>query len=63
MEWISVKERLPEEGVIVHAMIGNNRVIEPLKRHGRLWFVPDGHMYVYYTPTHWMPIEPPVLKH
>ena len=20
---------------------------------GRLWFFPDGSMYVYYTPTHW----------
>jgi hypothetical protein len=20
---------------------------------GRLWFVPDGSMYVYYVPTHW----------
>jgi len=24
-----------------------------LKRSGRLWFTPDGAMYVYYTPTHW----------
>jgi hypothetical protein len=24
-----------------------------LKRDVRLWFVPDGSMYVYYTPTHW----------
>lgn len=24
-----------------------------LKRQGRLWFVPDGSTYVYYTPTHW----------
>lgn len=24
-----------------------------LKRQGRMWFVPDGSMYVYYTPTHW----------
>jgi hypothetical protein len=22
-----------------------------------LWFVPDGSMYVYYTPTFWQPIE------
>lgn len=25
----------------------------PLKRIGRLWYTPDGAMYVYYTPTHW----------
>jgi len=24
-----------------------------LKRIGNLWFLPDGSMYVYYTPTHW----------
>jgi hypothetical protein len=24
-----------------------------LKRQGRMWFVPDGSMYVYYKPTHW----------
>ena len=22
-------------------------------RKGRLWFIDDGAMYVYYTPTHW----------
>jgi len=27
-----------------------------LKRNGRLWFFPDGSMYVYYTPTHWAPL-------
>lgn len=26
---------------------------QELKRQGNLWFVPDGSMYVYYTPTHW----------
>lgn len=24
-----------------------------LVRRGRLWFKPDGGVYVYYTPTHW----------
>jgi hypothetical protein len=24
---------------------------------GRLWFYPDGSMYVYYTPTHWRPLS------
>ena len=28
------------------------RNIALLKRDGRLWFFPDGSMYVYYTPTH-----------
>jgi hypothetical protein len=27
-----------------------------LRRSGRLWFFPNGSMYVYYTPTHWREI-------
>lgn len=27
--------------------------IEGLKRKGRLWFIPDGSMYVYYEPKFW----------
>ena len=26
---------------------------QPLRRQGRLWFVPDGSIYVYYTPMFW----------
>lgn len=26
---------------------------QPLKILGRLWYVADGAMYVYYCPTHW----------
>jgi len=29
------------------------RNTQTLRRRGRLWFVPSGAMYVYYTPTHW----------
>lgn len=29
---------------------------QSMKRKGRLWFFPDESMYVYYTPTHWMPL-------
>lgn len=32
------------------------RNIQPLKRDGNLWWLSDGSMYVYYTPTHWMEI-------
>jgi hypothetical protein len=59
MKWISVETELPPEGVLVNCLLGHSRVVEQLKRHGRLWFVPDGKMYVYYTPTHWEKIEPP----
>jgi uncharacterized protein (DUF2126 family) len=31
-------------------------------RRGRLWFFPDESMYVYYTPTDWMPESPPPAK-
>ena len=32
---------------------------QTLKLIGRLWFYPDGSMYVYYTPTHWRLPDPP----
>lgn len=35
------------------------RNVWPLKRQGKLWFSSDGSMYVYYTPTHWMPLPDP----
>lgn len=62
-EWISVKDRLPENGIVVRTKIhdeNGSRNEQELKRSGNLWFLPDGSMYVYYTPTHWMPLpEPP----
>lgn len=54
--WISVTDRLPEEGVVVQTKIHDgkcSRNEQDLKRKGNLWFLPDGSMYVYYTPTHW----------
>lgn len=30
---------------------------QPLKRRGRLWWLSDDSMYVYYTPTHWRPVQ------
>jgi hypothetical protein len=59
MEWISTKDRLPPNGLVVHAMLGTRRIVTDLKRLNNLWFLPDGSMYVYYTPTHWMTIELP----
>lgn len=34
---------------------GTQRNEAPLTRKGRLWFLKDWSMYVYYTPTHWRP--------
>jgi hypothetical protein len=48
------------DGVVVRTKIhdtNGERNDQELKRQGRLWWVPDGKMYVYYTPTHWMPLE------
>lgn len=56
--WNKCSEVLPKDGVVVMTKIdgdGNPRNEQPLKLSGRLWFLPDGSMYVYYTPTHWRP--------
>jgi hypothetical protein len=55
-DWIKTFDKLPPEGVVVATKIddaGGVRNEQPLKRNGRLWFFPDGSMYVYYEPTHW----------
>jgi hypothetical protein len=44
------------EGIVVRTKIDDAegaRNEQMLKRSGRLWFVPDGSTYVYYSPTHW----------
>jgi hypothetical protein len=55
-DYISTADRLPDEGVVVWTKIDDERGLrneQLLKRVGRLWFFPDGSMYVYFTPTHW----------
>jgi hypothetical protein len=54
--WKACAESLPPESVIVETCIMDEkgqRNVQLLKREGRLWFIPDKAMYVYYTPTHW----------
>ena len=49
------------EGMVVLTKIDDEhgeRNTCKLKRSGRLWFVPDGKSYVYYTPTHYWKYEP-----
>jgi hypothetical protein len=48
----------PDNEVVMTKIDDENgtRNEQALKRRGRLWFFPDGRMYVYYTPTHWMPL-------
>ncbi len=53
-EWRRI-QTAPENVVVMTKIDDGNgcRNEQKLKRSGRLWFVPDGSMYVYYTPTHW----------
>lgn len=56
--WVSTGERLPDNGVVVETKLDYGKSFsfhqkQTLKRSGNLWFVPDGKMYVYYTPSHW----------
>jgi hypothetical protein len=55
-KWNETRTVEPPEGVVVDTKIDDakgRRNEQPLKRQGRLWFFPDGSMYVYYDPTHW----------
>ena len=54
MNWISLTEQKPQEGKVVETKIADpDRNIANLKLKGKLWWLSDGSMYVYYTPTHW----------
>lgn len=55
-EWEPI-DTAPEK-VVVETKIDDKdgcRNQTTLRRSGRLWFFPDGSMYVYYQPTHWRP--------
>lgn len=55
-KWIRVNDSLPPVNRVVETKIddgANVRNEQELKYMGNLWFIPDGSMYVYYTPTHW----------
>lgn len=59
-KWNECSKLLPPNGVVVMTKIDDHRGPrneQTLKRSNNLWFVPDGSMYVYYTPTHWHAIE------
>lgn len=54
--WKLISEETPPKGRVIRTKIddGNgSRNDQELKWDGKLWWVPDGKMYVYYTPTHW----------
>ena len=59
-DWIKCADRLPKENVIVETKIDDGKYEQNfarLYRSGKLWFLEDGSMYVYYDPTHWKFIE------
>ena len=61
MEWISVSDRLPEDGIRVLTYADNSAMFVASRDDG--WYVDTGEYY-YSSPftniTHWMPLpEPP----
>lgn len=50
--WNHTSSQLPEEGRVV-LTISESGMEQALKRQGNLWYLPDGSMYVYYTPIKW----------
>lgn len=49
----------PENVVVMTKIDDENGVRneQEMKRRGCLWWFADGSMYVYYTPTHWKPVD------
>jgi hypothetical protein len=48
------------EGELVDTKIDDDRGVrnqQRLRRRGRLWFIHDDSIYVYYAPTHWKPLS------
>ena len=57
IDWVLTTNDLPTEGEVVET-ISTKGLQQQLKRHGRLWFIPDGSMYVYYEVQMWRPLKP-----
>jgi hypothetical protein len=55
-DWIAPDRELPPNDVVVWTMDSGGHV-QQLKRQNRLWFIPDGSMYVYYEPKFWKHVE------
>lgn len=58
-QWIKLTDNKPTEWVVVKTKIDDEfgvRNEQELKYGNYLWWIPDGSMYVYYTPTHWKPL-------
>jgi hypothetical protein len=54
--WKKVAEENPLRNRVILTKVEDEkgtRNEQELKYDGKLWWLPDGSMYVYYTPTHW----------
>ncbi len=54
--WKLISEEHPPINKVLKTKIDDGNGVrneQELKFDGKLWWVPDGKMYVYYTPTHW----------
>lgn len=54
--WKDVAKEPPPGNTVVDTFSPGG-LQQELQRIGRLWFFPDGSMYVYYTPQYWRPVE------
>ena len=60
MDWIKINDQLPPDGQVVLTKVDHGNLVtneQKLVRSGRLYFLEDRSMYVYYVPTHWMLIN------
>ncbi len=57
-EWQPIQSA-PERQVVETRIFDDQgeRNVQALRRDGRLWWLPNGSMYVYYAPTHWRPVS------
>lgn len=58
IEWISVSEEKPPQNTVVDTKVDDKDGIrneQKLQLKSRMWWHPDGSIFVYYTPTHWKP--------
>lgn len=55
IQWRQIIMELPPEGKLVDT-ISPSGTQQQLKLQGKLWFLADGSMYVYYTPIFWREI-------
>jgi hypothetical protein len=55
-QWKLITEENPPKGKVINTKVDDTNGVrneQELKWDGKLWWTPDGAMYVYYTPTHW----------